>query len=88
MFATLELATADRRQVLTVPVDAIQRIEGKPVVFVRQDDRHFEVRPVQLGRLVGGLVEVTGGLKAEELIVAKGSFHLKSTLLGKELVEE
>lgn len=88
MFATVELPTTANREALTVPSDAIQRVEGKPVVFVRQDETHFAVRPVQLGRMISNLAEVTAGLKAGESVVAKGSFHLKSTLLGKELAEE
>jgi cobalt-zinc-cadmium efflux system membrane fusion protein len=88
MFATVELPTANRNEALTVPVDAIQRIEAKPVIFVRQDETHFEARAVQLGRVIGGLAEITNGLKVGEPVVTKGSFNLKSTLLGKELAEE
>ena len=88
MFATVELPTANRSEVLAVPVDSIQRIEAKPVVFVRQDETHFEARGVQLGRIVSGLAEITGGLRAGEPVVTKGSFNLKSTLLGKELAKE
>lgn len=88
MFATVELPTTNRSEALAVPVDAIQRIDAKPVVFVRQDETHFEARAVQVGRVVGGLAEITGGLRAGEPVVTKGSFHLKSTLLGKALAEE
>lgn len=88
MFATVELATSSQKEALTVPADAIQRVEGKPVVFVRLDATHFVVRPVELGRMVSNMAEITRGLKAGESVVAKGSFHLKSVLLGKELAEE
>lgn len=88
MFASVELPTATRREALVIPLDAIQRIEGKPVVFVRQDATHFLQRPVQLGRTVGSSAEITGGLRAGEPVVVNGAFQLKSSLLGKELAEE
>lgn len=88
MFATLELPTATRRDALALSLDAIQHIEGKTVVFVKQDATHFVVRPVQLGRTVGNTVEIIAGLKPGDPVVVSGAFPLKSALLGKELAEE
>lgn len=88
MFATVELPMAANSEALTVRTDAIQRVEGKSVVFVRADATHFSARPVQVGRTASNLIEITSGLKAGELVVTKGSFNLKSALLGKELSEK
>lgn len=88
MFATIEVLTAENRAALAVDSESIQKIEGKSVVFVRHDDTHFGMRPVQVGRVVGNAVEITGGLKEGDLVVTKGSFHLKSVLLGKDLGEK
>lgn len=88
MFATVELPIAANSEALTVRTDAIQHVEGKSVVFVRADATHFSARPVQVGRTASNLIEITSGLKAGELVVTKGSFNLKSALLGKELSEK
>jgi membrane fusion protein, heavy metal efflux system len=89
MFATVELPLpAAKREALAVQADAIQQVEGKTVVFVRQDATHFAMRPVQVGRRVSDMAEITDGLKSGEAVVTRGSFHLKSAVLGKELAEE
>lgn len=88
MFASVELPTATNRNVLAVPTEAIQQVEGKPTVFLRQDSTHFIARSIQLGTTVGGLTEVTGGLAAGETVVIKGAFQVKSSLLSKELGEK
>lgn len=71
-------STAD--PVLTVPRTALQRIEGKPVVFVRTP-RGFEKRGVELGISGGELVEIRAGLGEGETVATSGAFLLKSELL-------
>ena len=88
MFASVELPTATKRNVLALPTEAIQQVEGKPTVFLRQDATHFIARSIQLGATVGGLTEVTGGLASGEVVVTKGAFQVKSTMLSKELGEK
>ena len=88
MFASVELPTANKRNVLAVPTEAIQQVEGKPTIFLRQDSTHFVARSIQLGTTVSGLTEVTGGLVAGETVVTKGAFQVKSALLSKELGEK
>ena len=88
MFASVELPTATKRNVLALPTEAIQQVEGKPTVFLRQDATHFIARSIQLGVTVGGLTEVAGGLASGETVVTKGAFQVKSALLSKELGEK
>ena len=88
MFASVELPTANKRNVLAVPTEAIQQIEGKPTVFLRQDATHFIARSIQPGATVGGQTEVTGGLVAGDAVVTKGAFQVKSSMLSKELGEK
>lgn len=88
MFANLELPTATKRNVLTVPSEAIQQVEGKTVIFLRQDATHFIARPIQVGATAGRLTEVTAGLVAGEAVVTRGAFQVKSALLSKELGEK
>jgi len=83
MFATVQVPTSYSRQTLAIPMPAIQQVEEKTVVFVRKDETHFEVRPVQTGKTVNGLVEIISGLRASEPVVTQGAFHLKSVVEGK-----
>ncbi|MBL9007231.1 MAG: efflux RND transporter periplasmic adaptor subunit [Myxococcales bacterium] len=73
---------------LVVPLGAVTEIAGKPSVFVRQPDGHFEVHPVTLGRSAGGLTEVLSGLRAGEEVVIDGAFTLKSVVLKGTFGEE
>ena len=87
MLATVYLPTRSRREVLAVPVDALQQIDGKPVVFVQTEETKFDVRNVKVGQPTNGMVEVIAGLKMGDSVVIRGAFRLKSILLGKELGE-
>ena len=66
--------------VLAVPRSAIQRVDGRSVVFVKGDSG-FERRIVELGVSTGDQIEVRRGVKAGELVASDGAFLLKSELL-------
>jgi cobalt-zinc-cadmium efflux system membrane fusion protein len=85
MFATAEVVTgASSKQAMMIPSSAIQKIEGKPTVFVQEKDGSFAKRELELGRQAGGRVEVKSGLNEHEQVVTEGSFTLKSELLKGE----
>jgi membrane fusion protein, heavy metal efflux system len=75
---------------LAVPTAAIQRMGEHTIVFVADEKEpgHFKVREVELGGESNGYRVITGGLKAGERVVTKGSFTLKSQLQKGELGEE
>lgn len=79
LFATGAVATAEQQAPLAVSLDAIQSLEGRDVVFVREGDR-FEARDVRLGRRDARVVEVLSGLKAGETYAARNSFVVKAEL--------
>ena len=85
MFARVTIPTNETIAALAVPVDAVQRIDDQPVVFVRTGATTFERRDVTLGVTAGGQVEVVAGLTAGESIVAAGSFYLKTALLHERI---
>lgn len=64
---------------VTVRADAVQTIDGRPVVFSRHGDV-YQGRPVKLGRRSGEVVEVLEGLKAGETYVTEGSFLIKADI--------
>ena len=75
-------------EVLAVPRNAVERVEGRPVVFVIAEERSggdrgngFQQRTVELGASGGELVEIRQGLAAGESVAVDGAFLLKSELL-------
>jgi cobalt-zinc-cadmium efflux system membrane fusion protein len=68
-------------EVLAVPRDAVERVDGRPVVFVAREAGAFQQRAVELGASGGDLVEIRTGLTAGELVAIDGAFLLKSELL-------
>ena len=87
MLATVQFPTV-RSRALSVPVDAVQDVEGKAAVFVRISPTRFSVRQVETGSSGSGRIEILRGLKAGEPVVSQGAFAVKSVLLSKELREE
>lgn len=67
-------------EVLAVPRTAVERVEGRTVVFV-ETQHGFERRNVRTGISGGDQVEIREGLAAGERIATRGAFLLKSELL-------
>lgn len=88
MFAKVTIPTAEQRDVLAVPVAAVQQIDNQSVVFVQLAPDRFIRRNVELGVTAGDLVEVRSGLKPGEMVVGAGSFHMKSALLSDRAGDE
>jgi membrane fusion protein, heavy metal efflux system len=76
------------REVLTVPADAAQTINGEAVVFVRTAADRFVARPVELGERTGDRRVVLRGLEATDAIALAGAFNLKAELLKSSLAGE
>lgn len=86
MFATAEIVTGmSSGLAIMIPASAVQKVEGKPSVFVRGKDGIFAKRELELGREFGSSVEVKAGLKEGEQVVVAGAFTLKSELLKEGL---
>lgn len=84
--ASIQLpGTGDRA--IHVPLTAVQTVEGKSVVFVRNDSG-FRAVPVTLGRQDGATIVVTAGLTGRERIATANSFTLKSALGAAEAGHE
>jgi len=81
MFATIEIPVDRTSSVLTVPDSAIQQIEGKPVVFVRNSQAEFQKHEVQTGVTSLGYTEIRSGLKEGEQVATQGSFIVKTAFL-------
>ncbi|HXF04742.1 MAG TPA: efflux RND transporter periplasmic adaptor subunit [Blastocatellia bacterium] len=75
----------DGQKVVTVPQDAIQQVDEKPVAFVEERPGTYSVRELVIGRRSGTDVEVRSGLAEGERVVTQGSFYLKSILLKERI---
>ncbi|QHE99665.1 efflux RND transporter periplasmic adaptor subunit [Pseudomonas cannabina pv. alisalensis] len=85
LFVSVEVAAEQSSVAVSLPESAVQSIEDKPSVFVRNEEG-FQLTPVTLGRRDGGHVEIVKGLAAGTQVAAAGSFILKSEL-GKGSAE-
>lgn len=74
-----DIFTAEKSVPVAVKLSAIQRIEGKPVVFVEKDG-NYETRNVTLGLQDSTWAEVTEGVQAGEKYVSEGSFVVKAQI--------
>ena len=64
---------------IIVPSEAVQTVEGRPVVFVVEAGG-FRAKPVTPGRVAAGSTEILRGLTGAERIAGKGAFLLKAEL--------
>lgn len=81
MFGTARIQTDSERQFALLPVDAVQTIDERDIVFVPGDEPGaYRATPVVLGAEGGGQVEVTQGLNPGDPVVVDGSFDLASVL--------
>jgi len=70
----------EQKDLLVVPEEAIQNLEGEKVVFVREKGDIFAVRHVKLGYKVGDNRIIVQGLSEGEQIVIHGAFYLKAEM--------
>ncbi len=87
MFVTVTLPDLNTKDVLQIPLSAIQDHEGKPFVFIQIGDDQFERRDVTPGRRNQDVVEIQKGLTVNDRVVSSGGFALKSKMLAELLAE-
>ena len=81
MFASAHIAEPATRDAVFVPEDALQNINGMPVVFVTTDGVTFQARTVNVGTRSMGKAEIVDGLRPGDRIVVNGAFMVKSEML-------
>ena len=80
LFVTARLILAARNVAVAVRRSAIQTLENRTIVFVREDGDKIEARPVELGDVDPKFVEIRAGLSAGERYVAENSFVVKAEM--------
>ncbi len=80
MAVRADVVLAEQQVAIAVPVDAVQTVEGRQVVFVRVAADSYEARPVALGLRGDQTVEITSGLSLGEAYVSENAFLVKAEL--------
>jgi RND family efflux transporter MFP subunit len=83
MFARVRLMTGAPSRAILVPERAVGTNQGQDYVFVVNDRRLVESRPVKLGGHRQGLVVVKEGLKEGEWVVADGVAAVKAGMTAR-----
>lgn len=83
LYCSVRIADVERAQALTVPLAALQRRNGAPVVYVverRGDEVLVRERPVRLGLLTFERAEILSGLRPGEQVVVRAAGQLQDGL--------
>lgn len=92
MFATAWIEGGERRATVSVPEDAVQMLDERPVVFIAVPDgkggARFERRNVQLGGTVAGRAQLLQGVSAGDVVVTAGAFAVKSEFARSKMTKE
>jgi len=79
LFVSGRIVLSARPVDIAISASAIQTLEGKTVVFVR-DGETFDVREVELGGRYAGWVEIRFGLLPGDIYAARNSFVIKAEI--------
>jgi len=88
MFVEATIDAGTGKKALLLPREAIQRQDGKLVVFVEKQPGHYKRREVRVGAASMGRVPVLEGLKAGDRVVTTGAFAVASELAKAGFAEE
>lgn len=77
-FVNLRVQLAIRRNVIAVPVTAVQQGPDGPYAFVVGADRIVQKRPLKVGVLNKTTAIIDGGLQAGEQIVTDGQYRIQA----------
>ena len=85
--AVLDGRQASASEVLTVPEEAVQTVEGEPSVFVATP-AGFALKPVVVGDRLGSVRAILQGLDGTERVAVAGAFTLKAEWLKGAFAED
>jgi multidrug efflux system membrane fusion protein len=77
-FVNVRVELDIRRNVLALPVRAVQQGPDGPFVFVVKPGRTVEKRPIKVGLLTKTTAIVDAGLQADELVVTDGQYRIQN----------
>jgi RND family efflux transporter MFP subunit len=80
MYAAADVELDQRLNVVTIPVQAVVRKEGRTTVMLINGQHNIEIREVQTGLETAERVEVSSGLRDGDLVVIGNQSQLKAGL--------
>lgn len=86
-FATATMPTKIKAEGLSIPITALQTIEGKTAVFVKTDEG-FTLREIKAGAKSGERMIIESGLNEGEMVATDNAFILKAELGKSEAGHE
>jgi cobalt-zinc-cadmium efflux system membrane fusion protein len=84
LFVTAAVAASLTPVKVMIPKDALQSLEGKKCVFVK-NEHGFEPSFVETGLETPDAAEILSGLTAGQTYVTKGAFDLKAKIITSSL---
>jgi multidrug efflux pump subunit AcrA (membrane-fusion protein) len=88
MYATVIFELGEVADVLLIPLAAVQDVDGRTTVFVRETETRFRARQIKIGRQTASEAEILEGLSPGDVVATAGSFLLKSELLNRQVAQE
>jgi cobalt-zinc-cadmium efflux system membrane fusion protein len=85
LFGRARITSSDAERELLAPLEAVQVVEGVPLVFVKLENDLYESRKVTLGEKTNEHVSIVDGASSEDEIVVAESYLLKAELLKSKL---
>ena len=85
MFGKAEIETEQATKTFRIPKDAIQRLDGKPYLFVKEDADLFALRRIVVRNVTGSEIDVLTGINETDQVVIQGSFIVMSEFLKSRL---
>jgi membrane fusion protein (multidrug efflux system) len=72
-FGRTRVVSDTKKGALLVPEEAVTELQGSYQVAVVGDDDKVSIRPVKVGERLGGMWEITDGLKPGERVIVQGA---------------
>lgn len=85
MFAKVQVFLPGEARALALPRSAVLEDEGRKFVFLHHREDYYVRRSVEVGRSWAGWVEITSGVSADQHVVARGAFLMKSDVLRSKM---
>lgn len=73
MFAEINVATESKKDVISVPTNAIVPKGNRTVVYIIDEDKRARETEVKIGLENSQYVEIEAGLKLDEIVITKGN---------------
>jgi membrane fusion protein, heavy metal efflux system len=85
MFAAVQVFLPGDDRTLALPSDAVLDDNGRSFVFLHHHEDYYVRREVEVGRSWARWVEIKGGVNADQHVVSRGAFLMKSDVLRSKM---